>query len=446
MAPSASNLPSSTRRPYFGWWLVVSGFLIMGTCYTTMVSGMSLFQPHIVEDLGITVGTYNMANSMSTLVSIIGSLVIGNVVDRVDGRILGGLSVAITAAALIGFAYVGAAWQLFLLFAIDGLVIVAGTRLLISIVLTNWFTLKQGLAVAVALSGSGFGGAIFSPAVSSLIAAVGWRASFMVLAAVCFIIAFPITVAVFYSRPADKGLEPYGAAEAVGAAAASEKHAGDVPVDVEVPWAHVWRHPSFWLMVAGFMVMGVINGAAIPNSITNMTSVTVEGQKIVTGGHDMVYASSIYSFNMIVVLVSKIATGWMYDRFGVRTGIIVGSAACLIGSVGLCFAGTMWGPVVSAVFFGFGTCMGTVAPSLVAVRCYGAKDVGRITGWLTSLEMLGYAFGTMLSGSLFDAFHSFVPMWMINIAGSVLMLVLLLAAAPAARALVDKIRHEARAA
>ena len=278
MAPSASNLPSSTRRPYFGWWLVVSGFLIMGTCYTTMVSGMSLFQPHIVEDLGITVGTYNMANSMSTLVSIIGSLVIGNVVDRVDGRILGGLSVAITAAALIGFAYVGAAWQLFLLFAIDGLVIVAGTRLLISIVLTNWFTLKQGFAVAVALSGSGFGGAIFSPAVSSLIAAVGWRASFMVLAAVCFIIAFPITVAVFYSRPADKGLEPYGAAEAAGAAAASEKRAGDVPVDVEVPWTHVWRHPSFWLMVAGFMVMGVINGAAIPNSITNMTSVTVEGQ------------------------------------------------------------------------------------------------------------------------------------------------------------------------
>ena len=70
----------------------------------------------------------------------------------------------------------------------------------------------------MALSGSGFGGAIFSPAVSSLIAAVGWRASFMVLAAVCFIIAFPITVAVFYSRPADKGLEPYGAAEAAGAA------------------------------------------------------------------------------------------------------------------------------------------------------------------------------------------------------------------------------------
>ena len=176
-----------------------------------MVSGMSLFQPHIVQDLDITVGTYNMANSMSTLVSIVGSLVIGNVVDRVDGRILGGLSVAITAAALVGFASTSAAWQLFVLFAIDGLVIVAGTRLLISIVLTNWFTLKQGLAVAVALSGSGFGGAIFSPVVSSLIASIGWRSSFLALAVVCFVIAFPITVVVFHSRPSDLGLVPYGA-------------------------------------------------------------------------------------------------------------------------------------------------------------------------------------------------------------------------------------------
>lgn len=433
-----TNNAAPARRPYYGWWLVIAGFLIMGTCYTTMVSGMSLFQPHIVEDLGITVGTYNMANSMSTLVSIVGSLVIGNVVDRVDGRILGGLSVAITAAALIGFANAGAAWQLFVLFAIDGLVIVAGTRLLISIVLTNWFTLKQGLAVAVALSGSGFGGAVFSPAVSALIASIGWRSSFMVLAAVCFVVAFPITVAVFHSRPSDLGLKPYGADQA--GRDASGKRSGDTPVDVPVSWSHVWRHPSFWLMVAGFMVMGVINGAAIPNSITNMTAVTVDGRQIVTGGHDMAFASAVYSFNMIVVLVSKILTGWLYDRYGVRTGIIVGSAACLIGSVGLCFAATDWGPLVSAVFFGFGTCMGTVAPSLVAVRCYGSQDVGRITGWLTSLEMLGYAFGTMLSGAIFDAFQSFIPMWVISIAGSVVMLALLMASAPAAQRLVEKVR------
>lgn len=439
MTQTGDAARGTARRPYFGWWLVAAGFLIMATCYTIMVSGMSLFQPHIVADLGITVGTYNTANSLSTLVSIVGALVVGNVVDRVPGRILGGLSVAITAAALVGFACVGAAWQLFVLFAIDGLVVVAGTRLLISIVVTNWFSAKQGFAVALALSGSGFGGAVLGPVVNGLIGAYGWRTAFLVLAAVCFIVSFPITVAVFHSRPADIGLEPYGARSA--AAGGPKAGAGDGAVpDVEVGWARVRRHPSFWMLVAGFVVMGVLNGAAIPNSITNLTSVTVEGQQVVTGGHTAEFASMFYSYNMIVVLISKIATGSLYDRVGVRWGIVIGSLACAIGSAGMCFPATTVGPLVAATFFGFGTCMGTVAPPLVAVRLYGTKDMGRITGWITSLEMLGYALGTIMSGAVFDAFHSFIPMWAASIVGAVAMLALLLAAAPSARRLVDSLR------
>lgn len=426
-------------RPYYGWWLVVAGFLIMATCYTTMVSGMSLFQPHIVEDLGITVGTYNTANAMSTLVSIVGSLVIGHVVDCVPGRLLGGVAVAITAAALMGFAFAGEAWQLYVLFAIDGLVVVAGTRLLISIVITNWFSLKQGLAVSIALSGSGFGGALFSPMISALISTVGWRFAFIVMAGVCFIVAFPITVIVFRTRPSDVGLAPFGA-DQVDSARADEQRASDLPVDVEVGWHRVSKHPSFWLVVAGFMVMGVINGAAIPNSITNLTAVTVDGVDIVTGGHTAMFASTIYSYNMIIVLVAKIFTGWLYDRCGVKAGIIAGGAACFLGLVGMCFPQTTLGPIVAATCFGFGTCMGTVAPSIVAVRLYGAADMGRITGWITSLEMLGYAFGTSLSGVVFDRFSSFIPMWIASCACAVLMLVFLLAAAPAARGLVDSVR------
>lgn len=445
---SSAKSAAQGGRFFYGWWLVAAGFLIMATCYTVMVSGMALFQPHIVADLGITVGTYNTANSLSTLVSIVGALVIGNVVDRVPGRLLGGITVAVTALALVGFAFVGAAWQLFVLFAIDGLVVVAGTRLLISIVITNWFTIKQGFAVALALSGSGFGGAILSPVVSALISSYGWRTAFLVLAAVCFIISFPITVAVFYSRPRDRGLVPYGAD---GAGASSQAHPAAKRsaerdrgklVDIAVGWRNVRRHPSFWLVVAGFMVMGVLNGAAIPNSITNLTSVTVEGTEIVTGGHTAAWASMIYSYNMVIVLISKIATGSLYDRYGVRTGIIVGSIACALGSLGMCFPSTALGPIAAATFFGFGACMGTVAPSLVAVRLYGKKDMGQVTGWITSLEMLGYAVGTILSGMVFDAFRSFIPMWAVSVVGAGVMVALLLAAEPLARNLVEKLRSQ----
>lgn len=434
---------AKARKPFFGWWVVAAGFFIMATCYTAMVNGMSLFQPHIVSDLGITVGEYNTANSLSTLVSIVGALVIGGVVDRFPGRVLGGISVLITALVLIGFSQVSELWQLMLFFAIDGLVVIAGTRLLISIVVTNWFVKKRGLAVALALSGSGFGGAVLSPIISGLIVSFGWRTAFMVLAGVCFVLAFPITVATFYSRPAAKGLEPYG----IGATAGAKDSSGGAAkvtetAVIDIPWKIVRKHYSFFLVVAGFFIMGVLNGAAIPNSITNITSVVVDGQTIVTGGHDAAFASMFFSFNMVVVIAAKIGTGAVYDRFGVRAGVIMGSFCCIAGLICMCFPATDIAPMGSALFFGIGTCMGTVAPPLVAAKLFGAGEIGKVTGWLTSLQMLGYALGTIASGRVFDLFLSFAPMWAACAVGGVAMLALLLASEPAAKRLAEKVKAE----
>lgn len=54
----------------------------MATCYTIFVNCMSLFQPLIVSDLGISLAQYNISNAISTVVSVIGSLVIGHVADN----------------------------------------------------------------------------------------------------------------------------------------------------------------------------------------------------------------------------------------------------------------------------------------------------------------------------------------------------------------------------
>lgn len=193
----------SRQRKFFpGWLVVASGFVIMATCYTIFVNCMSLFQPLIVSDLGISLAQYNISNAISTVVSVIGSLVIGHVADKVSGRVLGSLTVIATSAILAGMSFVGELWQVYVLFAVSGCFAVASTRLLICLVTANWFTAKRGLAISIALSGSGFGGAILSPIVSSLIVGVGWRSAFLVLAAICMVAALPSRVqAVWYGRP-----------------------------------------------------------------------------------------------------------------------------------------------------------------------------------------------------------------------------------------------------
>lgn len=384
----------SQQRKFFpGWLVVASGFVIMATCYTIFVNCMSLFQPLIVSDLGVSLAQYNISNAISTVVSVIGSLVIGHVADKVSGRILGSLTVIATSAVLVGMSFVGELWQVYVLFAVSGCFAVASTRLLISLVTANWFTAKRGLAISIALSGSGFGGAILSPIVSSLIVSVGWRSTFLVLAAVCIVAALPITAYSFRTKPSEIGLKPLGenpGDPSVSTAGDKDEHTAP---EVNVGWSRIKKSPAFWLLVVAFLFMGLVNGA-------------------------------------------------IYDRFGLRFGNVLGSVACIVVCVALCFPTTDLGPIVAAVSFGIGTCMGTITPTIAASKQFGMADLGKVTGTITSLEMVGGTVGAIVSGVLFDATGSFASTWIVCLACSVVMLVFLLASEPIAAKLRASVAGE----
>lgn len=384
----------SQQRKFFpGWLVVASGFVIMVTCYTIFVNCMSLFQPLIVSDLGVSLAQYNISNAISTVVSVIGSLVIGHVADKVSGRILGSLTVIATSAVLVGMSFVGELWQVYVLFAVSGCFAVASTRLLISLVTANWFTAKRGLAISIALSGSGFGGAILSPIVSSLIVSVGWRSTFLVLAAVCIVAALPITAYSFRTKPSEIGLKPLGenpGDPSVSTAGDKDEHTAP---EVNVGWSRIKKSPAFWLLVVAFLFMGLVNGA-------------------------------------------------IYDRFGLRFGNVLGSVACIVACVALCFPTTDLGPIVAAVSFGIGTCMGTITPTIAASKQFGMADLGKVTGTITSLEMVGGTVGAIVSGVLFDATGSFASTWIVCLACSVVMLVFLLASEPIAAKLRASVAGE----
>ena len=384
----------SQQRKFFpGWLVVASGFVIMATCYTIFVNCMSLFQPLIVSDLGVSLAQYNISNAISTVVSVIGSLVIGHVADKVSGRILGSLTVIATSAVLVGMSFVGELWQVYVLFAFSGCFAVASTRLLISLVTASWFTAKRGLAISIALSGSGFGGAILSPIVSSLIVSVGWRSTFLVLAAVCIVAALPITAYSFRTKPSEIGLKSLGenpGDPSVSTAGDKDEHTAP---EVNVGWSRIKKSPAFWLLVVAFLFMGLVSGA-------------------------------------------------IYDRFGLRFGNVLGSVACIVACVALCFPTTDLGPIVAAVSFGIGTCMGTITPTIAASKQFGMADLGKVTGTITSLEMVGGTVGAIVSGVLFDATGSFASAWIVCLACSVVMLVFLLASEPIAAKLRASVAGE----
>lgn len=116
---------SQQRKLFPGRLVVASGFVIMATCYTIFVNCMSLFQPLIVSDLGISLAQYNISNAISTVVSVVGSLMIGHVADKVSGRVLGSFTVIATSAVLVGMSFVGELWQVYVLFSVRSVLSVA---------------------------------------------------------------------------------------------------------------------------------------------------------------------------------------------------------------------------------------------------------------------------------------------------------------------------------
>ena len=307
-------------------------------------------------------------------------------------------------------------------------------------VVTNWFNLKRGLAVSTALCGSGFGGMILSPVASAIIANYGWRTAYVVLGVICLVAALPIPVIFFRTKPSEKGLLPLGAELSDEEIKEAERKSGHSlsEVNVAVGWKVLRRHAGFWLLVLGFLFVGVINGAVSVNMVSNMTSVNNNGTEVVTGGHSVVWAGTIMSLYMGVVLVAKVALGWIFDRFGMYGGVFVGSVSCLLACLFLCFPTTDWGPILAAVFYGIGTCTATIGLSIMITHEYGRRDVGKLTGFAVSATALGGIIGAIVSGLAFDKALSFTPAWIIGIVCSVLMAVSLSASAAMSKNVVAK--------
>jgi MFS family permease len=249
---------------------------------------------------------------------------------------------------------------------------------------------------------------------------------------------------VFRNRPSDKGLLPYGSnpTDKIEKKKDRPVQTAEPPVTVSVGWKVLRENAGFWVFIFGFVCMGVVNGAIVPNAISNMTAVTLDGVEVVSGGHSTIWAGYVWSYYLVMVIFAKIFLGFIYDRWGLKTGTIAGTIACMVASVGLCFPFTVWGPLLFATTFGFGTCMGSVAPPVMMAKQYGSKDIGLVVGIITAFQLFGVAIGAVVSGFLFDAFLTFVPAWIMVLVASIFMGVSLMIAIPASQRLVARRKAE----
>jgi MFS family permease len=255
-------------------------------------------------------------------------------------------------------------------------------------------------------------GVVMAPLGAYLIGAVGWRATFLIYAAVASIVLLPLIRRYVVSRPEDMGLHPDGdatahpedaAPDADALASSSEGQMIDHPARLEWSAAGIMRDRNFWVIV---LVMGM-NFFAMSALLTHMVPYTEDL------GFTLQQAATILAASAGIGVIGKVIIGWLTDHIETRVAFWFAIAFQAGGALMLHYVHAYWGLFIAAAVFGFG--MGGVMPlwgSLVG-DAYDRHSFGRVMG-LTSPCMLPLqCTGVPFAGFIYDVTNSYDVAFMV---------------------------------
>jgi MFS family permease len=250
---------------------------------------------------------------------------------------------------------------------------------------TAWFTENRSLAVSLVSAGMGVAPMTISPFARWLISTYDWRTAMMVIGMTAWVLLIPAALLVRRAPP-------------VKAAASSgpSSTAGEPAMSV----AQAFRSPQFIVLATTFFLCcGAHSGP-----IFHMVSYAIGC------GIAPLAAVSIYSLEGLSGLGGRLLLGLLADRYGAKPVLIAGLLV-QAGAIA-CYLTVDRLEQFYALSLVFGTAYGGVMPlyAVLARESFGQRVMGTMFGAMTMASAIGMAFGPWAGGRIFDAFNSY--MWL----------------------------------
>lgn len=379
------------RDVYYGWVVVAVCFLtslvVFGTTYS-----FSVFFDAFVSDFPTSRARLSLIFGVQTFVIYAGAAVAGPVVARLGPRRSLQAGTVLLGAGLVGASYSGTVWALV---GSYGVVAAAGLSLLYLVAyatVPRWFGRRRGFATGIATAGLGVGILVVAPFSARLIASVGWRATYRLIAGV--VVASLLAVAV--SLP-------------------DEPSEVDADATVEFESSPPSTPTTDWETLAS--VLGsVITSRAFLGVFFGW--IGVYASLYVVMGHLVVYTTDLGLGRWVgatalgivggVTSVARFGIGYLSDHLG-RLRVFVVSSAVMAGTVLLLPAATTPAGVFAfAVVFGIGYGGNGALLSPLIADLFGTAYLDTLFGIVSfSFAVAGLA-APPIAGLGYDLFGSYV--------------------------------------
>ncbi|MEO1613474.1 MAG: MFS transporter, partial [Pseudomonadota bacterium] len=325
-------------------------------------------------------GDWGAIYMTATLTSAVVITQAGRLADLWRARTLALIVIAAFAAICVGVSAVSSWWMLGAL--VFGLRF-CGQGMLSHLAITamgKWFRANRARAVAVASLGFSAGEAILPAAALMVIAAIGWRESWLVAAAV---LAFGVAPLLLWLLRRERS--PKDVADAVSAPGMGGRH-----------WTRreMYRHWSFWALLPGLLGPSWI-GTVMFFQIIHLAD--IKGWAAIDN------AAIAYPAYSLATIAASFAFGWAADRFGALRLLPVYLLGWALGAVLMGGAGALWTGALALAVAGLGSGGVTVVHGALFAELYGTRWLGGIKAVAAAIMVFASAMGPGVSGALLDA-------------------------------------------
>jgi MFS family permease len=409
------------KRLYYGWVVVATLFVVNFATQATGTLNLGFFIIPMGSDLGILRAMFGWLTTARALAGGASGLFLGRLLDRFGPRLLIAFASLVTGLCLIAIAFSNSTYQLFLIFAIVGMVGLStpGGSILSIVPVAKWFVRRRGRAIALAALGLGLGAVVFVPVTQALIDGVGWRKAWLYLALISTGLTVPLAFIFLRRQPEDMGLRPDGDRDAPSNVSVSREEEAS-----EVVWGlrEALRTKAFWLLTTSFVLVNFALGGAIYR-IPYWTE----------KGFDPQIVSWSFSADAAASSVMILVSGLVLDRVKPRFAAAAAFAGFACAVTLMLFGTTTLHLFASTVLFGLSIGVTMVAQTYLWAQYYGRTFLGTIQGVTLPALLAASAFGAPVVGYVYDYTESYDIAWQALIGIYVVAMVIMLLAAPPTR-------------
>jgi MFS family permease len=130
-------------------------------------------------------------------------------------------------------------------------------------------------------------------------------------------------------------------------------------------------------------------------------------------GYTLTQWSMVLLATLIMAMTGGLAGGWLMDRIGRTTVLIVGCVGVTVFVVLMGFAGGFWLPVVTAIS-GFFTSLSYSWVVVYVPEIFPTERRGTCMGWTTTVARISYVAAPALAAVLLETFPTMRGFWVVT--------------------------------